>query len=119
MKKTIIAVCATIVFILGAIFLVSSFIFGSYVYYYAQIDNSKYSITHQRGNVYYSYILPSCDADGNTADMAFNTTRELRGDAFLKLKTSRAAGVVDWEEVQWDELPEGVRDFFEKFSKNP
>lgn len=112
MKKTIIALCATAAFILVSAFLFGSFVFGNYLYYYTQIDNSKYVNTQKSGNTYYTYTLPSCSADGETAELRFDTVRELRAGAFLKVKVSRVAGVLDWEEVKPNDIPETVRYFF-------
>ena len=112
MKKIIIAICATAALVLTAAFLFGSFVFGNCLYYYTQIDNSKYVNTLKHGDSYYTYTLPSCNEDGNTAELSFDTLRELRANAFLKVKVSRVAGVLDWEEVQWNEIPEEVRSFF-------
>lgn len=112
MKKIIIAGCATTALILIAAFLFGSFVFGNYFYCYTQIDNSKYQLTDIKNTTYYSYSLPSYNSDGNATELCFDAIRELRGGAFLKVKVSKAAGVVDWEEVQWNELPETVKGFF-------
>ena len=59
MKKTIIALCATAAFILIAGFLIGSFVLGNNSFYYTQIDNSKYSMTHKKDSTYYTYRLPA------------------------------------------------------------
>lgn len=112
MKKIIIAFCATAAFILTAAFLFSSFVFGNYIYYYTRIDNSKYVNTQKSNNIYYTYTLPSRTPDGDTAELTFDTIRELRAGAYLKVKVSKVAGVLDWEEIKWNEIPETVRSFF-------
>jgi len=112
MKKITIAVCATTALILIAAFLVGSFVFGNYSYYYTQIDNSKCQLTNIKNSIYYSYTLPSYNSDGNATELCFDAIRELRGGAFLKVKVSKVAGVVDWEEVQWNELPETIKNLF-------
>lgn len=112
MKKIIIAICATAAFILISAFLLGSFIFGNYIYYYTQIDNSKYVNTLKNNDTYYTYTLPSYSTDGEPAELSFDTLRELRADAFLKVKVSRAAGVLDWEEVKLGDIPEAIRNFF-------
>lgn len=109
MKKVIITVIITIVLGLGAVFVTSSFLFGNKSYFYTQIDNSKYTVSHQRDNTYYSYVLTSYDENGNERELKFDTLRELRNSAYLKLKTA-AVGVLDWEEVQWAEIPDSARE---------
>ena len=112
MKKTIIALCATAAFILIAGFLIGSFVLGNNSFYYTQIDNSKYSMTDKKGSTYYTYKLPACSAGGDIGELCFDTVRELRADAFLKIEVSNVLGVVNWEEVQWNDLPEIVRSAF-------
>lgn len=104
MKKIIITVIVSIVLVLGAVFLASSFLFGNQYYFYAQIDNSKYTISHQKDNTYYSYVLTSYDENGSKRELKFDTIRELRNSAYLKIKAN-TIGVIDWEEVQWVEIP--------------
>lgn len=109
MKKVIITVIVTIVLGLGAVFVTSSFLFGNKIYFYTQIDNSKYTVSHQKGNIYYSYVLTSYDEKGNKRELKFDTLRELRNSAYLRLKTT-AVGVIDWEEVQWAEIPNSAQE---------
>ena len=104
MKKVIITVSITIVLALGAVFVASSFMFGNRSYFYTQIDNSKYTISQQKDKTYYTYRLISYDENGNEREWSFDTLRELRALAYLKLETS-AMGVINWEEVQWSEIP--------------
>lgn len=112
MKKIIIAILATTALILTAAFLFGSFAFGNVVYYYTRIDNTKYTNFQNGGETYYSYTLPSRCPDDGESELNFNTVRELRDGAFLKLKVSRVMGVLDWEEVKWSDIPETVRNFF-------
>lgn len=85
-------------------------------YYYTQVDNSKIGLMEPDGGVIdfsggmdFAYALPAYDADGNAKDITFGTTRELREGAFLRLKTAPIRGVVEWKEVQYEELPEPVQ----------
>lgn len=112
MKKVIISICAASAFVLLAAYLFGSFVFGNCIYYYTQIDNTKYANTRKNNEIYYTYTLPSYDPDGDMSELVFDTVRELRSDAFLKLKVSRVVGVLDWEEVKWSEIPEALRSFF-------
>lgn len=113
MKKVIIAVSVTIVLALGAVFVASSFLFGNRSYFYTQIDNSKYTISQQKDKTYYTYRLTTYDENGKERELSFDTLRELRSLAYLKLETS-AIGVINWEEVQWSEIPYSAQ---EKLSK--
>ena len=47
--------------------------------------------------------------DGKEKEIKFKTSRELREDAYLELEVMQIRGVVNWREVQQDELPEDVK----------
>lgn len=81
-------------------------------YCFTRIDNSRYTQKTDKGTILYEYALVSYDDEGNEKDVVFNTTRELRSGAFLKLKYTRLGGVVDWEEVKWAELPESLKNVY-------
>ena len=66
--------------------------------YYTQID--------------YSYTLPCYDKDGGEKDVTFGVSRKLRESAFLRLTVRPGRGVMDWAEVQYDELPPAVREHY-------
>ena len=85
-------------------------------YYYVQIDNSKIEQGNLRdgvidfqGGMDYSYTLPAYDAKGRRTDITFGASRELREGAFLQLTVKPLRGVVEWEEVQYDQLPVDVQ----------
>lgn len=85
-------------------------------YYYVQIDNSKIEQGNSRdgvidfqGGMNYSYTLSAYDEKGRRTDITFGTSRELREGAFLQLTVKPLRGVVEWEEVQYDELPVDVQ----------
>lgn len=85
-------------------------------YYYVQIDNSKIEQGNSRdgvvdfqGGMDYSYTLPAYDVKGRRKDITFGASRELREGAFLQLTVKPLRGVVEWEEVQYDELPVDVQ----------
>ena len=86
------------------------------VYYYTQIDNSKIEQVESRGGVIdftggmsYQYTLFSCDEKGKGKDITFGTSRELKEGAFVRLTVMPIRGVLEWEEVQYDELPVAVQ----------
>ena len=47
--------------------------------------------------------------NGKKKDIEFKTSRELREDAYLKLEVMLVRGVINWKEVQEDELPDKVK----------
>lgn len=84
--------------------------------YYTQIDNartekleSKGGIIDPTGGMSLRYTLPAYDEQGSEREISFGTERELRDDAFLKLDVVPIRGVVGWEEVQFEELPQKVQ----------
>ena len=62
----------------------------------------------------YQSSLTSYNKNGKSKEITFQTTRELREDAYLKLKVMMTRGVVNWEEVQFDEMPESVQEQYNK-----
>lgn len=107
-----------ILFGIGVIFLIV-ICFGVFLlsgagstYYYSQIDNSKIEQTESAGGVInfegsmdFSYTLRCYDEDGNAKDISFGTSRELKEDAFIRLTVMPIRGVLEWSEIQYDELP--------------
>ena len=94
----VLAICLCVYLLSGA---------GS-TYYYSQIDNSKIEQTESAGGVInfggsmdYSYTLRCYDEDGNA---------ELKEDAFIRLTVMPIRGVLEWAEVQYDELPAAVQE---------
>lgn len=105
----VLAICLCVYLLSGA---------GS-TYYYSQIDNSKIEQTESAGGVInfggsmdYSYTLRCYDEDGNAKDITFGTSRELKEDAFIRLTVMPIRGVLEWAEVQYDELPVAVQEEF-------
>lgn len=111
-----------ILFGIGVVFLIV-ICFGVFLlsgagstYYYSQIDNSKIEQTESAGGVInfegsmdFSYTLRCYDEDGNEKDITFGTSRELKEDAFIRLTVMPIRGVLEWIEVQYDELPAVVQ----------
>ena len=62
------------------------------------------------GGMGYSYTLFSYNKNGKGKDITFGTSRELREGAFICLTVMPIRGVLEWEEVQYDELPVTVQD---------
>lgn len=111
------AVVAVVVVIIG---LGMWFFSGSGSICYTQIDNSKIAegeprdgVVDLQGGMPYSYTLTAYDEKGAGKEITFGASRELREGAFLKLTVSPVRGVVEWSEVEYEELPAGVQERYE------
>lgn len=118
MKKQIkIAIGAATVLLIGLIGFCAWFLSGSgSAEYYSQIDNSrveqveaKGGVISLKGNLPYSYTLTAYDEKGGEKEITFGTSRELKEGAFIRLTVMPVRGVLDWSEVQYDELPAAVQ----------
>lgn len=94
--------------------------------YYTQIDNSRIEDLESKGGVVdptggmsFSYTLPAYDEQGNEREISFGTERQLKNGAYLKLEVVPIRGVVSWEEVQFDELPQKVQSRMEESGPLP
>lgn len=108
-KGKIISIVSGSVLLVALVIAVVCFFGEKYQYFYTQIDNTQYQTTIDGDKTLYEYKLDSYDEKGKAKNVTFKTTRELRGGAFLKLKYTNLGGVVTWEEVQREELPEAVQ----------
>lgn len=84
--------------------------------YYTQIGNSKIEQVDSRegvvdlhGGMPYSYTLRSYDENGKEKDISFGAERELREGAFVRLTVMPVRGVLEWSEVEYEELPAAVQ----------
>ncbi len=78
--------------------------------YYTKIDNEKIEQVSASDEMKYEYTLIAYDKNGKEKELKFKTSRELRQDAYLELEVMLIRGVVDWKEVQYDELPKKVQE---------
>ena len=79
--------------------------------YYAQVDADKLTSAGENNNDFdYHYDLPAVSAAGEEKELGFDTSRELRDGAYLKLETLALRGVTSWEEVSRDEIPAAAQD---------
>ena len=78
--------------------------------YYTKIDNEKIEQVSASDETKYEYTLIAYDKNGKEKELKFKTSRELRQDAYLELEVMLIRGVVDWKEVQYDELPKKVQE---------
>lgn len=86
-------------------------VFTEFDEWYAQVDGDRLSEAEENANGFdYHYDLPAANASGEAEEIGFDTSRELREGAYLKLETLALRGVVKWEEVSWDEIPEAAQE---------
>ena len=100
--------------IIIAVIIVIALAVGAYYFlivhkeqYYTKIDNSK--IEEVSGDMRYQYTLTAYNKNGKSKEVQFKTSRELRDGAYLELDIMQIRGVVDWREVQENELPNDVK----------
>ena len=77
--------------------------------YFTQIDNTKIEKLSSTDDMKYKYTLECYNEKGKKKELKFKTSRELREDAYLELEVMQIRGVVNWKEVQQNELPEDVK----------
>ena len=77
--------------------------------YYIKIDNTKIEELSSTDDMKYQYTLTAYNKNGKEKEIKFKTTRELREGAYLELDVMQIRGVVDWKEVQKDDLPDKVK----------
>lgn len=119
-KKIFVGTVAVIVVVLGFISFCMWLLSGAdSTYYYVQIDNSKMEQGKQRdsvidlhGGMAYSYTLPAYDEKGGGKEITFGTSRELKEGAFIRLTVMPIRGVIEWSEVQRNELPMAVQSHY-------
>lgn len=87
-------------------------------YYYTKItkeptnsDNAVDSRGIKQGSVY-TYDLPGIDDKGNEKELTFDAYKDkpLRQDAYLKIKVNDIKGVLSWEEVQQNDIPNKAKE---------
>ena len=116
-KKIMIGITIAAVVVIGFVGFCMWFLSGTgSTYYYSQIDNSKIEQTESKcgvinfsGSMDYSYTLFSYDENGKGKDITFGTSKELKEGAFIRLTVMPIRGVLEWKEVQYDELPAAVQ----------
>ena len=116
-RKLTIGIAAVVILIVGFIGFCMWFLSGTgSAYYYSQIDNSKIEQTESKsgvinfsGSMDYSYTLFSYDENGKGKDITFGASKELKEGAFIRLTVMPIRGVLEWKEVQYDELPAAVQ----------
>lgn len=99
-----------------AVIIVIALIIGAYYFlvihkdlYYTKIDNTKIEEVPSTDDMRYQYTLIAYNQNGKSKEVQFKTSRELREGAYLELDVMQMRGVVNWREVQANELPEDVK----------
>lgn len=119
MRKKVLGGIATAVVIVAVVIGFGMwFLSGSNsTYYYTQIDNSKIEqndsdggVVNLNGGMEYAYTLSAYNESGKEKDITFGASRQLREGAYIRLTVMPVRGVIEWSEVQYDELPEAVQD---------
>ena len=112
MKKTII--------IIGTVFVLFAAALSIVVFvgvgvgdnsFYTRVDNSNVRNVDEN-DMKFSYSLPAVSSSGEKKTVEFMTYRQLREGALLKLKLLPLRGVTEWEEVQWNDLPDIIKSVF-------
>ena len=101
-----------IILVIAVFFIVFWLLFYQESTYYTKIDNTKVEQLNS-GDMRFEYTLDAYNEKGNSKEITFKTSRELKEDAYLKLDVMLTRGVKSWEEVQYDELPDKVQEKYE------
>ena len=102
-----------IILVIAVFFIVFWLLFYQESTYYTKIDNTKVEQLNS-GDMRFEYTLDAYNEKGNSKEITFKTSRELKEDAYLKLDVMLTRGVKSWEEVQYDELPDKVQEQYDK-----
>ena len=112
-KKIILGICAALAAICVCGFFLSE---SDGDCYYTQVDNSKTErdgvrdgVVDFNGDMKYSYTLLCYNDNGKSKELTFGTSKELKDGAFICLTVKPIRGVIEWKEVQYNELPEAVQ----------
>ena len=102
--------------IIIAVIIVIALAIGAYYFlvvhkevYYTQIDNTKIEELSESDDMKYQYTLMAYNKNGKEKEVQFKTSRELREGAYLELDIMQMRGVINWREVQVDDLPDDVK----------
>lgn len=80
--------------------------------YYTQIDNRWVTEIAPHGAMNYKYSLVAYNDGGEAKDVTFETSKVLKDKAFINLKMAPIRGVITWAEINYEELPEKVKDVY-------
>ena len=101
-----------IVVVIAVFFIIFWLLFYQESTYYTKIDNTKVEQLDS-GDMRYQYTLAAYNKNGKEKEVTFKTSRELKKDAYLELEVMLTRGVKSWQEVQFNELPDKVKERYE------
>ena len=101
-----------IVVVIAVFFIIFWLLFYQESTYYTKIDNTKVEQLDS-GDMRYQYTLVAYNKNGKEKEVTFKTSRELKKDAYLELEVMLTRGVKSWQEVQFNELPDKVKERYE------
>lgn len=112
MKKVIIIIGTVFVLLTAALAVVVFICVGvGDNSFYTRVDNAHVKDVDDH-DMKFSYSLPAVSSSGEKKTVEFMTYRRLREGALLKLELLPLRGVTDWEEVQWNDLPDIIKSVF-------
>ncbi len=111
MKVKILAVVLLILVLAAGAFVLLNHMENYNEFFYTKGDNSRVKELNVRADeeMKFEYSLDCCDESGKKRELKFKTDRELREGAYLSLEV-RSLGVHSWEEVEYEALPEKVKE---------
>ncbi len=56
--------------------------------------------------------MPAYSENGNKKNITFGTSRELKEGAFIELTVVPIRGVIEWKEVQYNEMPINIQSYY-------
>ena len=107
-KNVVLCSLSVVIFVIICVLIYYMAFYDNKDYYYV-IDNSKYTLKDNN----YRYTLEFYDDNGNLREISFDTVRELKAGAYIKVNYMRLRGVTSWEEVQFQDMPVKTREQFE------
>ncbi len=112
MKDKLFVVLGTVLFLVGC-GLGLYYMENTEETYYTKIDNTRVEKLSSSSDMNYEYTLTSYNKSGNKKELKFKTSRELKNGAYLSLIV-KTFGVHQWEEIQYEELPDNVQEKFKE-----
>ena len=111
MKVKIIAVALLVLVLAAGAFVLVDRMENYDEFFYTKVDNSRVKEINVRADdeMKYEYSLDCYDENGGKKELKFKTVRELREGAYLSVEVW-FMGVRGWEEVEFEALPERVRE---------
>ncbi|EKF50884.1 YxeA family protein [Lactococcus garvieae] len=85
---------------------------GGYSWYHASYGGTSYYVKIREDGgqqlTRYNYKMDGLDSKGKKKELEFMSHHNLRHEAYLKVLNNNKKGVISWEEVQRNDIPEKV-----------